>query len=280
MIRGLARTVSRRLGTWPRGPRVQRAWELGELFLQSVQAKRTFASLEDEVTAVIGLLPDERPVIVDAGAHRGEWTRAMLRRIGDRRPRMLLIEPASVNLQTLRALEGERIAVLPYALSDRVGSASLHTSEIAPYLPSLFERRIEHEPVRMTGTERVRTVALDALMEERGLDRIDLLKMDIEGAELLALRGASRALARAALGAVTFEVGAANVDGGGFFKDYWCLFGGFGYRVFRIMHGGWLLPVGEYRESLECFQKSNYVAVSPAVAARAGVGAHAVAEAV
>lgn len=263
MIRAAAREMSRRLGSWPRGARTQRAWELAELFLQSVQAKRTFSSLEDEVSGVVGLLPTECPTIIDAGAHRGEWTRAMLRRIEASRPRVYLIEPASVNLEHLRALESDLVTVLPCALSDRVGSASLHTSDVAPYLPSLFERRIDHEPVRMTGSERVPTVTVDSLMDEQGLDRIDLLKMDIEGAELLALRGASRALERCAVGAVTFEVGAANVDGGGFFKDYWVLFGALGYRLFRIMHGGWLLPIREYRESLECFHKSNYVAVRP-----------------
>lgn len=46
------------------------------------------------------------------------------------------------------------------------------------------------------GTESVETITLDDYVARRSLDRVDVIKMDIEGAERLALRGAARTIAR------------------------------------------------------------------------------------
>lgn len=43
---------------------------------------------------------------------------------------------------------------------------------------------------------RIATLSIDDLVEERGLDRVDFIKMDIEGAELEALKGATETLRR------------------------------------------------------------------------------------
>lgn len=44
--------------------------------------------------------------------------------------------------------------------------------------------------------EEVQTEALDNLLEENGIDRVDVIKVDVEGAEELVLRGATRSLTR------------------------------------------------------------------------------------
>jgi FkbM family methyltransferase len=81
--------------------------------------------------------------------------------------------------------------------------SSLHDPETA-----LTDRyRVFHYPgdgalrgaFEVLETEEVETLSLDAWQERRGIDRIDVLKVDVEGAELEVLRGASRAL-RTALG--------------------------------------------------------------------------------
>src|SRR5207244_3005878 len=47
-----------------------------------------------------------------------------------------------------------------------------------------------------TTSESIDVVALDDWVEDRGLDRVDLVKLDIEGAEPSALRGARRTIER------------------------------------------------------------------------------------
>lgn len=49
-------------------------------------------------------------------------------------------------------------------------------------------------PLQQINKEKVRTLTIDRLLENENLDKVMLLKMDIEGAEVLALRGASSAL--------------------------------------------------------------------------------------
>jgi len=61
--------------------------------------------------------------------------------------------------------------------------------------------------------QRVEGVTLDGYCSEQGIDRIDLLKLDVEGAELEALRGAARLLGERRIACVMFEVSEAMVEG-------------------------------------------------------------------
>jgi FkbM family methyltransferase len=51
-------------------------------------------------------------------------------------------------------------------------------------------------PISQQGTEEVRVTTLDAIADAYSLDRIDVFKIDAEGAELGVLRGATRVLSR------------------------------------------------------------------------------------
>jgi len=83
-------------------------------------------------------------------------------------------------------------------------------------------------------TEGIGAVTLDAFCVERGLDRLDLIKIDTDGHELEVLRGAREVL-RTYRPVVVFEIGLylladRNVD----FRDYLRLFDALDYRVFDI----------------------------------------------
>jgi FkbM family methyltransferase len=72
---------------------------------------------------------------------------------------------------------------------------------------------VEGLPVVPIARQRVRGVTLDDYCVEREIDRIDLLKLDVEGAELEALRGASRLLEEKRIGCLVFEISQAMVEG-------------------------------------------------------------------
>ena len=87
------------------------------------------------------------------------------------------------------------------ALSDEVGTAVLHVSEYegSPDVPSasssLFEPKdhLEAFPaIKFEKTITVETTTIDAWAEKRGIPRVDLLYLDIQGAELAAMKGAPR----------------------------------------------------------------------------------------
>jgi hypothetical protein len=54
----------------------------------------------------------------------------------------------------------------------------------------------------------VEAMSLDEYCAERGIDRIDFLKLDVEGAELEVVTGAGQLLERGAIRAILLEVGA------------------------------------------------------------------------
>ncbi len=55
-------------------------------------------------------------------------------------------------------------------------------------------KNFTYASVEKIGTERVAAETIDQLVRRSKIDRLDLIKMDIEGAELLAIRGARETL--------------------------------------------------------------------------------------
>lgn len=87
----------------------------------------------------------------------------------------------------------------------------------------------------------VPTMRLDDFCAQAQIDRIDLLKMDIQGAELMALQGAADLLERRAVQLIYTEVNFAPMyDGQPTFDDLVRYLSGYGYRLFglyNVAHG-------------------------------------------
>lgn len=113
-------------------------------------------------------------VAVDAGAHRGIWTRAMMGRFH----RVHAFEPVPQNADQIPA--DHAVIVHRVALGDAFDRCAM--------LPGTENTGQWH---RAQGDE-IDVVPLDSLH----LDDVDLLKLDVEGSELLALRGAERTIAK------------------------------------------------------------------------------------
>jgi FkbM family methyltransferase len=92
-------------------------------------------------------------------------------------------------LQVNTALNPDRtFAIEPIAISDSDGDVVLYTDGEEGNSPSLVHQRGER------GSVSVPARSLDSLYEEGRLPRPTVIKLDIEGAEILALRGAKRLL--------------------------------------------------------------------------------------
>ena len=143
-------------------------------------------------------------VCVDVGAAGGAHLLVMARRVGPG-GRVLGFEPRPRSHRALdwlvrRTGYGDRVSVHSIALSDTEGSQLLRV----PVVPTRAHFRgstrdpagdaafasLPHREVR------VPTTTLDRIVEEQGLSRVDVLKCDVEGAELLVLAGAREVLRR------------------------------------------------------------------------------------
>lgn len=125
-------------------------------------------------------------IVCDAGACEGYFTRYAL----DRGARVLAVEPWSRMAEALeRTFAAEiadgRLKIARVLLGDTEGSAELEVSLSLPFAAQNAAGGQWWE-VRET----VPVVRLDRLLPELGWDRLDFLKMDIEGGERAALRGA------------------------------------------------------------------------------------------
>ena len=173
--------------------------------------RRSNGAWEDMISGrfdaeIYSLLTTEPParnrIVWDVGAHLGFHTLGFASFVGSN-GRVLAFEPNSTNRERLEqnlsrnADLAERCEVLPYALSDRDGDSSLVISldieSGASSMSFLDGTTPAVDPGIAGGWSKVvvpvRTA--DALVRE-GTRAPDIIKIDVEGAELLVLRGAEQ----------------------------------------------------------------------------------------
>jgi len=148
-----------------------------------------------ETTLLTGLFPRCR-WFIDGGANLG-WFSLLAALHLPRRAPILAIEPEPANLRLLRhtltSPAFSRILLLPVALSDHPGTALLHLAGA-----NRGDHRLLDSPPDAIGSVLVRTETLDRLAEGL-LTGPGIVKLDLQGSEIHALRGASRLLADPAL---------------------------------------------------------------------------------
>lgn len=140
--------------------------------------------------------------VLDIGAHVGVLSLIAAQRVGPR-GRVVAFEPAPASLAALRAhcryngAVGDRVTIAPVVASDAEGTVPFYTfgDSMAASLAkaNVAELNAQH-PTTVTSVE-VRAVRLDHYCVERGWT-IDVIKIDVEGAELRVLRGARALLER------------------------------------------------------------------------------------
>lgn len=130
---------------------------------------------------------------VDGGAASGEYAR-MLRGIWPG-VRLLCVEPREDVQGQLLALRGRmgNMEVARVLLGDRQGEAEFFLDPVHRDSSSMYADAAGPGAVRST----LPITTLDALVETLGFPPPDLIKLDLQGAELPALEGAPRCLAAA-----------------------------------------------------------------------------------
>jgi len=93
---------------------------------------------------------------------------------------------------------------------------------------------IDIKPVSL---EKIAVVSLDDYCSEHGIDFIDLLKVDVEGAEFQVLQGASRMFKEKRIGVCLFETGQTTKDMGNDYDDVFDWVRSFGYRLRGVLPG-------------------------------------------
>jgi FkbM family methyltransferase len=122
----------------------------------------------------------EGDVFVDIGANIGLYALTVARRVGQG-GRVIAIEPEPTALARLKdnvaANAGARVEIYPCAVGDRTGEVSF-TSD---------NSNLGHSRIESGGALSVPMVPLADLLIKAGLERVDALKIDVEGFEDIVL---------------------------------------------------------------------------------------------
>lgn len=161
--------------------RVSDAAVIGEI-------ERSGGLYERDVAALLRRVLPPDGVAIDAGAHIGVMS-ALMARIASE-GRVIAFEPAPDSHQFLQAnLAANRIANVT------VERAALHSVD-ATLRFAFNDVSPSGSSVSASGSSEVAATRLDTWVREHGLVRLDLVKMDVEGAEMAALEGAAETFRR------------------------------------------------------------------------------------
>lgn len=132
-------------------------------------------------------------VVMDAGANVGAFTRVALNQGA---ARVIAIEPGPENVAAFhRNFESEiasgRVALVPKGVWDQVGEMDLRVSPSNSAADSFVMNPPDSKVIG-----KIPVTTIDNLVAELYLEKVDFIKMDIEGSEPKALDGAKRTLAR------------------------------------------------------------------------------------
>lgn len=126
-------------------------------------------------------------VIYDIGAHHGKWTHSMRRLFRD--AQYILLDANPDNAPVLEAL-GERHCIAALSEKDGVARNLYMTRHPVTTGVSLYQEQTAAFLGQNLRVLKVTTRRLDALAHEQGWPPPDLIKLDVQGAELDVLRGA------------------------------------------------------------------------------------------
>jgi FkbM family methyltransferase len=218
------------------------------------------ATIDNEVKAVLSLLPQKPQLAIDVGGNVGDYSKALQLKMPNLE--IHIFEPSSLNVAKLRAtFKGDKlIHINPVGLSDFNGDAVLYSDLPGSGLGSLSNRRLDHFSIEMNTTENVPIICFEDYWKNTLASRtIDIVKLDVEGFELAALRGFGDAIIKTRV--VQFEFGGSNLDTRTNFQDFYYFFTALNFKIYRITPIG-LNEIKKYTELDEIYLTTNFVAIN------------------
>jgi FkbM family methyltransferase len=150
------------------------------------------------------LLDAPRPFILEIGSNDGEDTTRMLKAMPQASINCFEPEPRALTKLIARLGNDPRVKIHPIAISSCDGTSVFHQSSGGPggewdYSGSTRppKKHLTHHPeITFASQISVRTRSLDSWASENGVETVDFIWMDVQGAELDVFQGAVATLKR------------------------------------------------------------------------------------
>ena len=220
----------------------------------------SYNTINHEVNSAIKLLKLKPNLAIDIGGNIGNYTQSILSKAPN--CSIFIFEPSSHNVTLLnkRFQNKDNVKVMPYAVSSNNGTAKLFSNMPGSGLASLQMRDLSHIGIEFDVFETVETISFETFWKNAlKKQSIDIVKLDIEGHELVALESFGESLSH--IKVIQFEFGGCNIDTRTYFKDFWNFFNRNKFSIYRISPLG-AIKILKYKENHECFRTSNYLCLN------------------
>ena len=214
----------------------------------------------EEVEKLKYFLPRDIDIVIDVGAHNGQFSDNIISEFNFNN--LYMLEPSKTCYENLleKFNNLENIHIFNFGLSDKEETAIFYGEFPGDSHSGVYKRKLRHFEKNYSEVERVNLKTFDEFWKNTLQNKeIDLLKVDVEGHELAALKGATESLK--SIKVIQFEFGGTSIDSRTFFQDFFYLFKDNDFTIYRMRPNG-LLKIDKYTEQDEHFSYSNFLAVN------------------
>ena len=195
--------------------------------------------------------------IFDVGANVGDWAELARDRCAKAEIHAFELVPDTASSLAIRLGSVPGMRVNKFGLSDTRGEVPVKISDKDNTRSTLIlNAEIEAARTSVISCE-VRTG--DDYLSENDISRVNLVKIDAEGADHLVIKGFSNTLAAERIASIQFEYGRASIAARFLLSDYYDLLTSFGFEIGKLYPG--YVDFKSYTPEMEDFLGPNYVAV-------------------
>lgn len=171
----------------------------GKVWLESesmIRKLRNGYYWEKEI-ALLQYLISPGDICLDVGANFGQWTYWMSKQVGPL-GKVIAVEPVPITVSVLRRVVNRmrlsNVDIKQVAVGSRNSLAGIRTAESENVLDGLFTVKVHDYDETFPSEATVNMVTLKSLMEFIEFDKLNLIKCDIEGAEMQFFQGGTHIL--------------------------------------------------------------------------------------
>jgi len=202
-------------------------------------------------------------VLFDVGANIGKYTLMLSREFPG--AKIFSFEPNENTFEILKVNIKDKAECINAGLGSEMKTGKIYTyaDSVASSHASIYSDvfKVFHEAEKIVDID-FEMITLDDFCAKRGINEIDLLKIDTEGNEIEVLKGCRKMLSEDRIKIIQFEFGECDVFSRVFLRDFYTMLPN--YRIYRLNSDS-LIPLFEYKSTNEIFRFQNFVAINTKV---------------